>query len=98
MWKDVESKVAQADNVRAALALVAQGEAPLGVVYETDATAEPKVKIVDIFPEDSHPPIIYPIAIIGATKNGDAAKAFIDYLKSPDAQSFFTKQGFTILK
>jgi len=98
VWKSVESKVAQADNVRAALALVAQGEAPLGIVYETDAAAEPKVKIVDAFPEDSHPPIIYPIAIVGATKNGDAAKAFIDYLKSSEAQPFFTKQGFTILK
>lgn len=98
VWSAVESKVAQADNVRAALALVAQGEAQLGIVYETDATAEPKVKIVDVFPEDSHPPIIYPIAIIAATKNGDAAKAFIDYLKSADAQAFFTKQGFTILK
>ncbi|MBS0239132.1 MAG: molybdate ABC transporter substrate-binding protein [Proteobacteria bacterium] len=98
VWKAVEPKVAQADNVRAALALVAQGEAPLGIVYETDAAAEPKVKIVDVFPEDTHPPIIYPIAIIDATKNGDAAKAFIGYLKSPEAQSFFTKQGFTILK
>jgi len=98
VWSAVGPKVAQADNVRAALALVAQGEAPLGIVYETDAAAEPKVKIVDVFPEDTHPPIIYPIAIIAATKNGDAAKAFIDYLKSPDAQAFFTKQGFTILK
>ena len=98
VWSAVEPKVAQADNVRAALALVAQGEAPLGIVYETDATAEPKVKIVDVFPENTHPPIIYPIAIIAATKNGDAAKAFIDYLKSADAQAFFTKQGFTILK
>ncbi|MFT3732017.1 MAG: molybdate ABC transporter substrate-binding protein [Hyphomicrobium sp.] len=98
VWKDVEPKVAQADNVRAALALVAQGEAPLGIVYETDAAAEPKVKIVDVFPEDSHPPIIYPIAILAETKNGDAAKAFIDYLKTPDAQAMFTKQGFTVFK
>lgn len=98
VWKDVEPKVAQADNVRAALALVAQGEAPFGIVYETDAAAEPKVKIVDIFPEDTHPPIIYPIAITATAKNSDAAKAFIDYLKTPDAQAFFTKQGFTIVK
>ncbi len=96
VWKEVEPKVAQADNVRAALALVAQGEAPLGIVYETDAVAEPKVKVVDVFPEDTHPPIVYPIAILGATKNGDAAKAFVDYLKTPDAQAFFTKQGFTL--
>jgi molybdate transport system substrate-binding protein len=98
VWKDVEPKVAQADNVRAALALVAQGEAPLGIVYETDAAAEPKVKIVDIFPDDTHPPIIYPIAITATAKNSDAAKAFVDYLKTPDAQAFFTKQGFTIVK
>ena len=84
--------------VRAVLALVAQGEAPLGIVYETDATAEPKVKIVDIFPEDTHPPIIYPIAAIAASKNADAAKAFIGYLKSAEGETAFTKQGFTILK
>lgn len=98
VWKDVEPKVAQADNVRAALALVAQGEAPLGIVYETDAAAEPKVKIVDAFPADTHPPIIYPIAILAATKNADADKAFIDYLKTPEAQAYFTKQGFTAFK
>ncbi len=98
VWSAVEPKVAQAANVRAALALVAQGEAPLGIVYETDAAAEPKVKIIDVFPEDTHPPIIYPIAMIAATKNADAAKAFIDYLKTPGAQAFFTEQGFTILK
>jgi molybdate transport system substrate-binding protein len=98
VWKEVEPKVAQADNVRAALALVAQGEAPLGIVYETDATAEPKVKIVDAFPEESHPPMIYPIAILTATKNHEGSKALLDYLKMPDAQAFFTKQGFTILK
>lgn len=98
VWKDVEPKVAQADNVRAALALVAQGEAPLGIVYETDAAAEPKVKIVDAFPADTHPPIIYPIAILAATKNADADKAFIDYLKTPEARAYFTKQGFTAFK
>ncbi len=98
VWDAVEPKVAQADNVRAALALVATGEAPFGVVYQTDATAEPKVKVVDTFPEDSHAPIIYPIAVIAASKSADAAKAFIAYLKSADAQAIFTKQGFTIQK
>jgi molybdate transport system substrate-binding protein len=98
VWSAVQPKVAQADNVRAALALVAQGEAPLGIVYESDAAAEPKVKIVDVFPEDSHPPIIYPIAILSDSKNGDAAKAFIGSLKTSDGQSFFTKEGFTIIK
>jgi molybdate transport system substrate-binding protein len=84
--------------VRAALALVAQGEAPLGIVYETDAVAEPKVKIIDFFPDDTHPPIIYPIAVTAASQNPDAALAFISYLKSPEGQAAFTKQGFTILK
>lgn len=98
VWSAVEPKLAQAENVRAALALVAQGEAPLGVVYETDAPAEPKVKIVDYFPDDTHPPIIYPIAVTSTAKNADAALAFISYLKSPDGQAAFTKQGFTVLK
>jgi molybdate transport system substrate-binding protein len=98
VWASVEPKLAPAENVRAALALVAQGEAPLGIVYETDAAAEPKVKVVGVFPEDTHPPIIYPIAVTVAAKNADAALAFIGYLKSPEGQAAFTKQGFSILK
>jgi molybdate transport system substrate-binding protein len=98
VWDAIEPKVAQAENVRAALALVAQGEAPFGVVYATDAAAEPKVKVVGTFPENTHPPIIYPIAVTVASKNVPAAEAFITYLKSPEAQAIFTKQGFTILK
>lgn len=98
IWDSIEPKVAQAENVRAALALVAQGEAPFGIVYETDAAAEPKVKIVGVFPEDTHPPIIYPIAVTAGSKNATAAEAFVTYLKSPEGQAAFTKQGFTILK
>lgn len=98
VWAAIEPKLAPAENVRAALALVARGEAPLGIVYETDAAAEPKVKIVGVFPEDTHPPIIYPIAITAATKSADAASAFIGYLRSSDGQAAFAKQGFTILK
>ena len=98
VWTTVEPKLAQAENVRSALALVAQGEAPFGIVYETDAAAEPKVKIIDAFPDDTHPPIIYPIAVTAASKNPDAALAFIGYLKSAEGQAAFTKQGFTILK
>ena len=98
IWNAIQPKVAQAENVRAALALVALGEAPFGIVYATDAAAEPKVKIVGVFPEDTHPPIIYPIAITAASKNATAAEAFITYLKSPEGQAAFTKQGFTILK
>jgi molybdate transport system substrate-binding protein len=98
IWDSIEPKVAQAENVRAALALVAQGEAPFGIVYETDAAAEPKVKIVGVFPEDTHPPIIYPIAVTAGSKNATAAEALITYLKSPEGQAAFTKQGFTILR
>ena len=67
VWSSVEGKVAQAENVRAALALVATGEAPLGIVYQTDAAADPGVKIVGTFPEDSHPPIIYPAALTASS-------------------------------
>ncbi|MDY0872590.1 molybdate ABC transporter substrate-binding protein [Dongia rigui] len=96
-WAAIEPKVAQAENVRAALALVASGEAPLGIVYQTDATAEPKVKVVDTFPEDSHKPIIYPIAqLTGST--APLAADFLAYLKSPEATVLFEKAGFKILK
>jgi molybdate transport system substrate-binding protein len=98
VWAAVEPKLAQAENVRAALALVARGEAPLGVVYQTDAAAEPNVAIVDTFPEDTHPPIVYPIAVTTAAKGPDAAKAFVAYLKGEAASAIFAKQGFTILK
>ena len=95
VWPSVEAKIAQAENVRAALALVAQGEAPFGIVYKTDAVAEPKVRVVDTFPEDSHAPIIYPIAVTVSAKEGDAAKAFVDFLKSAPVKEIFAKQGFS---
>jgi molybdate transport system substrate-binding protein len=98
VWDAVENKIAQAENVRAALAFVAQSETPLGIVYETDAEAEPKVKIVGVFPEDTHPPIVYPVAVTTGSKNPAAAEAFINYLKTPEGQAAFTQQGFTILK
>ena len=88
--------VAQAENVRAALQLVARGEAPLGIVYATDANAEPKVKVVGTFPEDSHPPIVYPVARTAASAN-DAATSFLDYLATPAARALFEEQGFTVL-
>ena len=95
-WDGVKDKVAQAENVRAALLLVARGEAPLGIVYATDAAAEPNVKIVGSFPEDSHPPIIYPAAVIKDAKSADA-KPFLDYLRTIQARPAFEKQGFTVL-
>ncbi|WP_064696437.1 molybdate ABC transporter substrate-binding protein [Rhizobium aegyptiacum] len=97
LWTSVESKVAGAESVRAALALVSRGEAPYGIVYQTDAAADKGVAVVGTFPADSHPPIIYPIAILAESKNPDAA-AYLDFLTSDTAAAFFTAQGFTILK
>ncbi len=96
-WSSVEKKVAGAESVRAALALVSRGEAPYGIVYETDAAADPSVAVVGVFPADSHPPIIYPIAVLADSKNA-AASAYLQFLKSEKAAPFFTSQGFTILK
>lgn len=96
VWSSVEGKVAQAENVRAALKLVATGEAALGIVYRTDAKSEPKVKVVATFPADSHPPIIYPVAVTAGSKTPDAAE-LVKYLQSAKAQDIFKGQGFTIL-
>jgi molybdate transport system substrate-binding protein len=96
VWDQVKDKVVQADNVRAALALVSRGEAPLGIVYGTDAKSDPNVKVIDIFPEGTHPPIIYPAAIVASSTNEDAP-ALLAYLKSSAAQSVFKDQGFKIL-
>ena len=84
------------ENVRAALAFVARGEAKLGIVYATDAKAEPKVEVAGVFPKDSHPPIIYPVALIASGTSPDAAE-FLSFLSSPDAVVIFKAQGFTIL-
>jgi molybdate transport system substrate-binding protein len=97
VWSSVEKSVASAESVRAALALVSRGEAPYGIVYQTDAAADPGVAVVGTFPEDTHPPIIYPIAILTDSKSPDAA-AYLQFLKSPKAAPFFEKEGFTVLK
>ncbi|WP_225767328.1 molybdate ABC transporter substrate-binding protein [Inquilinus sp. Marseille-Q2685] len=96
VWSSVQGKVAQAENVRATLALVSRGEAPLGIVYQTDAAADPGVKVVGTFPADSHPPILYPVAVL-AGNNKPEAQAFVDYLKSSAAKPLFEKQGFTVV-
>jgi molybdate transport system substrate-binding protein len=97
VWSSVEGKVAGAESVRAALALVSRGEAPYGIVYETDAAADPGVAVVGTFPEESHPPIIYPVAILSESQS-PAAAAYLDFLKSEKAAPFFTQHGFTIPK
>ncbi len=95
LWQAVQPKLAMVENVRVALALVARGEAPLGIVYETDAKAESKVRIIGVFPTDSHPPIVYPAALTAGAKAG--AAAYLDFLQSPAARSIFEKRGFSFL-
>jgi molybdate transport system substrate-binding protein len=97
VWQSVEGKLAQAENVRAALKLVAVGEAPLGIVYRTDAGAEPSVKILGVFPSGSHPEIVYPVARVAASQN-DGAPAFLQFLTSPKAREIFEAQGFRLLE
>ena len=94
-WGAVKDSIAQTENVRAALLLVARGEAPLGIVYGTDAAAEPNVRIVATFPEGSHPPIVYPAALTRDSKPD--ARAFLDFLRGGKARLSFEKQGFTVL-
>ena len=95
VWAAVEPKMAMAENVRAALVLVARGEAPLGIVYETDAKVDPGVKIVGVFPEDSHPPIVYPVALTKEAK--PEAAQYLAFLRMPDARMIFEHYGFDVL-
>jgi molybdate transport system substrate-binding protein len=80
--------------VRAALALVARGETPLGVVYQTDANAEPRVTVAGVFPADSHPPIVYPAAALKGAKAG--GRPFLELLAGPRARAIFERHGFTV--
>jgi len=96
VWASVEPKLAQADNVRGALLFVARGETPLGIVYDTDARIEPKVRIVGLFPDASHPPIVYPAALVARAANGQAA-SFLAFLKGPQAAGVFHRYGFIVL-
>ena len=94
-WAKVSGRVAQAENVRAALLLVSRGEAPAGIVYQTDAAADPNVTIIGTFPENTHPPIIYPIALTSEATHPDAV-AFLDFIKSAKARPLFEAQGFFV--
>lgn len=96
VWDAVASSVARARDVRAALALVERGETPLGVVYATDAAISGKVKVVAVFPEDTHPKITCPVAVV-AGKDSPASTAFLDFLRTPEARAVFEKYGFTVL-
>lgn len=97
VWPSVEGQVARAENVRAALALVSRGEAPFGIVYATDAAADPSVKIVDTFPPDSYPPIVYPAALL-ASSQSPAAKTLLEYLHSGLARSVWEHYGFGLAR
>jgi molybdate transport system substrate-binding protein len=96
-WDGVKDHIAQAESVRAALLLVARGETSLGIVYQTDAASEPDVRIVGTFPDDTHPPIIYPVALTKDSNNAAAAE-FLKYLRSPAARPAFERQGFMVLE
>ena len=93
VWKDIQDRLVRADSVRSALAFVDRGEAPLGIVYETDALVDKNVRVVGVFPEDSHPPIVYPIALTSKA-NAGAAK-FLAYVRGPSGDAVFKAYGFT---
>lgn len=92
VWQQVESRLVPAENVRAALALVSRGEVPLGIVYRTDALIDAKVKVIDVFPEDTHPPIVYPAA--ATTHAEPSASSFLAFLGDPATRQLFVKYGF----
>ncbi|SFG89546.1 molybdate ABC transporter substrate-binding protein [Methylobacterium gossipiicola] len=96
LWSGLQARLAQADNVRAALLLVSRGEAPLGVVYESDAKSDSGVKVVGVFPADSHPRVVYPFAVTAEAKGAGAAR-FLDFLKGATARPIFEAQGFRVL-
>jgi molybdate transport system substrate-binding protein len=96
VWPGVSGRLAQAENVRGALAFVARGEAPLGIVYDTDAKVEPKVRIVGLFPEWTHPRIVYPAAVVAYSGNL-AAGGFVGFLQGPEASAIFNRYGFIVL-
>lgn len=93
-WNTLEPKLAPAEDVRGALALVERGEAPLGIVYGSDAVASQGVKVVATFPEDSHKKVEYPMAVVKGNQNA-TVEGFYDYLKGPEAAAVFKRYGFT---
>jgi molybdate transport system substrate-binding protein len=95
-WAAVSGHLAQTDNVRAALMLVSRGEAPLGIVYGSDANADASVRVVGAFPAASHPPIVYLAAVTRASASPGDAKSFVSRLTSPDGRAVFTAHGFMV--
>jgi molybdate transport system substrate-binding protein len=92
LWSEVAGRLAETENVRSALTFVTRGEAPLGIVYESDARAEPRVKVVARFPETSHPPILYPAALTRAAR--PEAARFLQTLRTPASAAILAREGF----
>jgi molybdate transport system substrate-binding protein len=95
LWESLKDRLAQADNVRAALAFVARGEAPLGIVYASDAFAETGVRVLSEFPATSHPAIGYPVAPIAGALTADSVSLLV-FLKSPDSKRILQRHGFLV--
>lgn len=93
-WSAIEDRLIPLDNVRVALVAVETKEAPLGIVYATDAVANPRVKVIDVFPEESHAPIVYPAALVGEHPADPDAAAFFAFLRSDQARTLLKKDGF----
>lgn len=93
VWEATAPRLARANDVRSALALVERGEAPFGIVYATDAAISDGVKVVGAFPEDSHPPITYPAALVADTP---ASRALLAFMQSPEAAAIYDRYGFTV--
>ena len=96
VWAEVDKSLTRSENVRASLVLVARGEAPLGIVYATDAKAEPKVRVVDTFAANLHPPILYPAALMAGGQSG--AAALLAHLAGPDARAVWQRHGFGMVR
>lgn len=95
VWDQVKDRLVAGDSVRAALAYVERGETPLGIVYSTDAAASDKVRVVALFPADSHPPVLYPVGLIAGHDDAEARR-FLDFLHGPEAKAVFVKHGFDV--
>jgi molybdate transport system substrate-binding protein len=95
IWPEVEAKIARAADVRGALTLVERGESPFGIVYATDAAISSKVKVVGVFPDDTHPKIVYPAALISGKATSES-KSFVKFLRTPESKVIFEKYGFDV--
>jgi molybdate transport system substrate-binding protein len=95
VWQSVEKKIARAENPLLAVKMVAHGDVPFAIVFTTDAATDPEVEIVGIFPDDTHPSIVYPVAVLTQSHNPEAVR-FLDFLKSPPATAIFREFGYVI--